>query len=231
MKLSVIIPVYNENKNIIKVIEEVNAVDIKKEIIVIDDGSNDGTQEILRNLNTNNIIKVFHDKNRGKGAAIKTGLEYVTGNIVIIQDADFEYNPQEYSLLIQPILDGKAQIVYGSRFYFPVKHNKSNYHFYYHFLLGVKFLNFLTYLLYGTKITDEATCYKVFRTDVIKNIDLKCEGFDFCPEITAKLCKKGYTIHEVPISYSGRTFEEGKKINWKDGLRAIYILLKYRFLD
>lgn len=231
MKLSVIIPVYNENKNIIKVIEEVSAVDIKKEIIVIDDGSNDGTQETLSNLNTNNIIKVFHEKNRGKGAAIRTGLKYVTGNIVIIQDADFEYNPQEYSLLIQPILDGKTQIVYGSRFYFPLKDKKSNYHFYYHFLLGVKFLNFLTYLLYGAKITDEATCYKVFRTEVIKNINLKCEGFEFCPEITAKLCKKGYTLYEVPISYRGRTFEEGKKINWKDGLKAIYFLIKYRFVD
>ena len=231
MKLSVIIPVFNEKTTIKKVINIVNEVDITKEIIVVDDGSNDGTRETLAKLNSVGIKKLFHKKNRGKGAAIRTGLANVTGDIVIIQDADLEYDPQEYPQLIQPILDGKADVVYGSRFQNLSAHRDLPYHFYYTFYLGVKILNLLTYLLYGAKLTDEATCYKVFKAEVIKNINLKCERFEFCPEVTAKVCKKGYKIHEVPISYRGRRFDEGKKINWKDGLEAIYTLIKYRFVD
>lgn len=205
----------------------VNEIAINKEIIVVDDGSKDGTKEILHNLNTHNIKTVFHERNRGKGAAIRTGLKHVTGDIVIIQDADLEYDPKEYPRLIQPILEGKAQVVYGSRFLHPLTSKK----IYYHFVMGVKLLNVLTYLLYGAKITDEATGHKAFKTEVIKNIALKCERFEFCPEITAKVCKKGYTIYEVPISYRGRSFQEGKKIKWKDGIEAIYTLIKYRFID
>lgn len=227
MKLSVIIPVYNENTTIKKIINMVNEIAVNKEIIVVDDGSNDGTREILCNLNTHNIKTVFHESNRGKGAAIRTGLKYVTGDIVIIQDADLEYDPREYPQLIQPIIERKSQVVYGSRFLHPLTSKK----IYYPFVIGVKLLNLLTYLLYGAKITDEATCYKVFKTEVIKNIELNCERFEFCPEITAKVCKKGHTIYEVPISYKGRSFQEGKKINWKDGIGAIYTLIKYRFID
>ena len=227
MKLSVIIPVYNENTTIKKIINLVNEVDVKKEVIVVDDGSDDGTKEILRTIKMNSLKTVFHERNRGKGAAIRTGLKYVTGDIVIIQDADLEYDPQEYPKLIQPIVEGKAKVVYGSRFLRPLTSNN----IYYHFVLGVKLLNLLTYLLYGVKTTDEATCYKVFKTEVIKNIDLNCEGFEFCPEITAKVCKKGYKIYEVPIPYTGRHYQEGKKINWRDGVKAIYALIKYRFID
>ncbi|MHC5076586.1 MAG: glycosyltransferase family 2 protein [Planctomycetota bacterium] len=227
MKLSVIIPVYNENTTIKKIINMVNEVDVKKEVIVVDDGSDDGTKEILRNIKMNSLKTVFHERNRGKGAAIRTGLKYVTGDIVIIQDADLEYDPQEYPKLIQPIVEGKAKVVYGSRFLRPLTSPK----IYYHFVLGVKLLNLLTYLLYGVKTTDEATCYKVFRTEVIKNIELKCEGFEFCPEITAKICKKGYKIYEVPTPYTARYYQEGKKITWRDGVKAIYTLIKYRFID
>ncbi len=227
MKLSVIIPVFNENTTIKKIIELVSEVALNMEIIVVDDGSNDGTREILRNLTMDGFKAVFHERNRGKGAAIRTGLKYVTGDIVIIQDADLEYDPQEYPKLIQPIVEGKADVVYGSRFLQPLTSQK----IYYHFVLGVKLLNLLTYLLYGVKTTDEATCYKVFSTEVIKNIELKCEGFEFCPEITAKICKKGYKIYEVPTPYIARNYQEGKKINWKDGVKAIYTLIKYRFID
>ena len=231
MKLSVIIPVYNEKKSLINVIEQVNAVNIPKEIIVVDDGSHDGTRELLRDYAGSTVIKVFHEKNRGKGAAIRTGLEYVTGDIVIIQDADLEYDPFEYPHLIQPILDGTAEVVYGSRFLGAQDLEKDFFHIYFYFLIGVKFLNLLTYLLYQAKITDEATCYKVFKTDVLKSLNLKCERFEFCPEVTAKLLKKGHAIHEVPISYKGRHFDDGKKITWKDGIEAIYTLIKYRFMD
>jgi len=231
MKLSVIIPVYNENATIRKVLDTVNKVDIPKEIIIVDDGSDDGTRELIVGLSMDGTKKCFHSKNRGKGAAIRTGLEKVTGDIVIIQDADLEYDPREYHRLIRPILEGKAQVVYGSRLLGLPPWRKVRYHFYYPFAFGVKLLNLLTRLLYGTRITDEATCYKVFKTKVIRNIQLKCKRFEFCPEITAKLCKKGYRIHEVPISYMGRTFQEGKKINWQDGIQAIYTLIKYRFMD
>lgn len=240
MKLSVIVPVYNEKATIKKILQVVNDVDIDKEMIVVDDGSNDGTRETLANLSMDGIKKCFHKENRGKGAAIRTGLEKVTGDIVIIQDADLEYNPQEYHQLIRPILEGKAQVVYGSRLLGPSVPKNVSLHFYYAFFfgvkhyaffLGVKLLNLLTRLLYGVKITDEATCYKVFKTEVIRNIQLKCERFEFCPEVTAKLCKKGYRIHEVGISYMARAFREGKKISWKDGIEAIYTLVKYRFTD
>ena len=164
-------------------------------------------------------------KNQGKGSAIKEGLKYVIGDIVIIQDADLEYEPEDYHLLIKPIIDGRAKIVYGSR----IKGGgrKS----YWSFYLGGRLLSFLANLLYNAKITDEATCYKVFGADVLKKINLKCERFEFCPEVTAKVRKKGYEIYEVPIHYYPRSIEEGKKINWRDGLEAIWTLIKYKFVD
>ena len=240
MKLSVIIPVYNEKTTIRDVLNTVEELDISKEIIVVDDGSNDGTRETLVNLSVDGIKKCYHSRNRGKGAAIRTGLAKVTGDIVIIQDADLEYNPEDYHQLIQPILDGEAEVVYGSRFLHRSDHKGISLHFYYllsfgvrhyTFFLGVKMLNLLTRVLYGASLTDEATCYKVFKTDIIRDIELECERFEFCPEVTAKVCKKGYKIHEVPVSYVGRTFKEGKKISWKDGIEAIYTLIKYRFRD
>jgi glycosyltransferase involved in cell wall biosynthesis len=240
MKLSVIIPVYNENATIRKVLQMVDAVDIPKEIIVVDDGSTDGTRETLVDISMDGMKRCFHDKNRGKGAAIRTGLARATGDMVIIQDADLEYNPQEYPCLVGPIVEGSAQVVYGSRFLRPPGFKNHSLHFdyivnyglrHYTFFLGVKLLNWLTRVLYGAKLTDEATCYKVFRRDVIKSIDLKCQRFEFCPEVTAKVCKRGYKIHEVPISYVGRTAKEGKKIGWKDGIEAIHTLIKYRFTD
>ena len=233
MKLSIIIPVYNENKTINKLLRKVNSVKldfgIKKEVIVVDDGSIDGTKEILDKIKDNNIIKNYrflsHSENMGKGAAIKTGLVLATGDIILIQDADLEYNTNDYNKLIEPIITGKANIVYGSRNIGRVER------LYWSFYLGNLFLSWLANLLYGIKITDEATCYKVFKRDILEKISLKAKRFEFCPEVTAKVAKKGYQIFEVPISYEPRSMEEGKKIKWKDGFIAIWTLVKYRFVD
>ena len=235
MKLSIIIPIYNEEKTIKEILKHVLAVDIskynlKKEIIIVDDGSTDGTRKILAEIensgnNFNQIKIIYHSKNQGKGSAIRSGLKYTTGDIILIQDADLEYDPNDYYRLIRPILDGKARIVYGSRILGEGKKS------YWSFYLGGRFLSFLANLLYNARITDEPTCYKVFRSDVLKGINLKCERFEFCPEVTAKVRKKGYEIFEVPIHYNPRSLEEGKKINWKDGLEAIWTLLKYKFVD
>ncbi|HHT9125899.1 MAG TPA: glycosyltransferase family 2 protein [Candidatus Brocadiia bacterium] len=226
MKLSVIIPVYNEEHTIVEIINRVKAVNINKEIIVVDDCSTDGTREILKSLSvSNNQIKLyFHETNSGKGSAIRTALQHISGDIVIIQDADLEYDPQDYHNLIEPIINGKGLVVYGSRM---LSHNLSNYS-HLSFLLGGLFLSWLTNILYKANITDEPTCYKAFRTDVIKDLNLKCKKFEFCPEVTAKILKKGIKICEVPISYNPRKKQEGKKTNWKDGVHAIWTLLKYR---
>ena len=228
-KLSIIIPVYNEEKTIMNLIDLVEKVKIpiEKEIVIVDDFSKDNTREVLKKIKKNNIKVLYHDKNRGKGYAIRTGLKKVTGDIVIIQDADLEYDPNDYGKLIKPILDGKAEVVYGSRVLGRGKHEKS----YLTFYLGGRFLSILANLLYRTKITDEATCYKVFKTEIIKDINLKCERFEFCPEVTAKVAKKGIKIIELPIAYHPRSKKQGKKINWKDGLQAIWVLIKYRFKD
>ena len=231
LKLSVIIPVYNEEKTISKVIDKVYNTKLKnisKEIIVIDDCSKDGTRRILENLNKKSLIKLFHKENMGKGAAIRTGLENSTGDIILIQDADLEYNPGEYGKLLKPIVEGKAKVVYGSRLKSTVKNINKMYmlHFF-----GNIFLTLLTRILYQTRISDMETGYKVFTRDVIKNMALKSNRFDFEPEITAKIIKKGYKIHEVPISFKGRKFGEGKKITWIDGVKAAYYLIKYRFSD
>lgn len=247
MKLSIVMPVHNEKNTITEIIKRIEAVDIKKELIIVDDKSTDGTTEILRNRFSadKNIKLILKKRNKGKGFAIRSGLAHATGDIVIIQDADLEYDPRDYKKLIEPIKQNKASVVYGSRF---MHINKLVYmrrwlisklsnktcnmgHAYLSNFFGIQILNMLVRILYGVKITDEATCYKAFKIEVLKRVKLKSKRFEFCPEITAKVCKMGYGIHEVPISYHPRTIEHGKKLNWKDGIIAIIVLLKYRFTD
>ncbi|MCM8815550.1 MAG: glycosyltransferase family 2 protein [Candidatus Omnitrophica bacterium] len=226
MKLSIIVPVYNESATIEVVIERLLSIPLEKEIIVIDDGSTDNTRQVLKrilNEKKNYIKAIFQPENQGKGSAIRRGLLETTGDVIVIQDADLEYDPADFINLIKPIEEGKADVVYGSRVL--GKNPKSSLSFY----LGGRFLSFLTNLLYGTSITDEPTCYKMFRADLLKSIDLRCRGFEFCPEITAKIARKKIKIFELPISYKPRTRREGKKIRWKDGLIAIWTLIKYRF--
>ncbi|MEK7449089.1 MAG: glycosyltransferase family 2 protein [Planctomycetota bacterium] len=224
MKLSVIIPVYNEVKTIQPIIEKVKKVTLNKEIIIVDDCSTDGTKEILEKIKNNELKIIFQPRNMGKGTAIKTALAHVTGNIVIIQDADLEYDPQDYHSLIKPIINGKYDIVYGSRIL--KKENKfSDIRFYW----GGKFVTLIANLLYQTNLTDEATGYKVFKSSVLKNLNLQCKKFEFCPEVTAKISKKGLKIKELPISYYPRKVHQGKKLKAWDGLMAIWTLIKYKY--
>lgn len=236
MKLSIVIPVYNEAKTIGEIVSRVLKVQIPlgKEIIVIDDCSTDNSKSAIAALGED-VKKLFHDKNMGKGAAIRNGFRQATGDLIIIQDADLEYDPNEYPKLIEPIMNGKYQVVYGSRFSERIglkqiywQHRKFRpWHLFYY--LGNRFLSIVTGLLYGTPIKDMETGYKVFKSDVIKSLDLVSNRFEFEPEVTAKILKKGIKIFEVPISYHGREYSEGKKITWRDGLTAIKVLLKYRF--
>jgi glycosyltransferase involved in cell wall biosynthesis len=229
VKLSIIIPVYNERDTILEILRrvlEAPALGLTKEIIIVDDGSTDSTRDILRALDPDERIKVFyHAQNRGKGAAIRTGLSHATGDIILIQDADLEYDPRDYPALLQPIVERRAAVVYGSRFLGPRKAM-----FFWH-MLGNKFLTLITNILYDSILSDMETGYKAFRVDVIKNIPLRARRFEFEPEITAKVLKRGYRIYEVPISYTGREYHEGKKITWRDGFSALWTLLKYRFVD
>lgn len=226
MKLSVVIPVYNEQSTISEVIEKVRQVPVEKEIIVVDDGSTDGTGDKL-NIHADDPIITVHKSmvNFGKGAAVRIGFEYAQGDAVIIQDADLELDPNEYPQLLEPIIKGEADVVYGSRF-LNLKRKVKLIN-----LLANKFLVFLTNILYGAKLTDMETAYKVFRIDVVKSLKLRSMGFEFEPEVTAKVLRNGYKIVEVPITYHPRTVEEGKKIGWKDGIKAIYFLFKFRFGD
>ncbi len=230
-KLSIIIPAYNEEKTIQQLLAKVDAVDLTKykttmEIIIVDDGSKDKTVEKIRELKKPYTI-IQQEKNQGKGAAIRKGIEHATGDIILIQDADLEYDPNDYGKLIEPIITNKAKVVYGSRRLQKTNVQYSGLSFY----LGGHTMTFLTNLLYNTAITDEPTCYKVFAAEVIKNIPLQCKRFEFCPEITAKVLKRGIPIYEVPISYYPRSVKEGKKIRWKDGLEGIWTLIKYKFVD
>jgi len=222
MKLSIIIPAYNEIDTIAEVLERVRAEDFEKEIIITDDCSTDGTREYLRRQPDVNLIE--NPCNIGKGASIREAINCVTGDIVIIQDADLEYDPRDYAKMIEPILDGDADMVYGSRFI----NSRTNMRFANY--VANKIFAWLATLLYWTKITDEATCYKVFRADVIKSLNLRCKHFEFCPEVTARLLKRGYRYAEVPISYQARTYGQGKKIKWYDGIECIWTLIKYRFI-
>jgi glycosyltransferase involved in cell wall biosynthesis len=223
-----VIPVYNEAETIKEIVSRVQAVDLEKEIIIVDDGSTDGTRELLQEitLSQDNVRVLYHDRNQGKGAALRTGFEGATGDIVIIQDADLEYDPREYPVLLEPILDGRADIVYGSRFL----GGPHRVFFFWHYL-GNKFLTLLSNALTNLNLTDMETCYKVFRREVLNDIQLKSNRFGFEPEFTAKIAKKGFRIYETSISYSGRTYAEGKKIGWKDGVKAIFAILWFRFFD
>jgi len=234
MKLSIIIPVYNEVATVFAIIAKVKRVKLperlEKEIVVVDDGSNDRSAKVLEEISG---IKFFrHSKNKGKGAAIRTGLEKATGGIVLIQDADLEYDPNDYSKLISPILEGKSKVVYGTRLKtLPlVFFGKTKTPFAAHYL-GNRFLSFVTNLLYGGSLTDMETCYKVFRKKVVAKMKLESNRFEIEPEITAKILRAGHRILEVPIKTKPRGYDEGKKITWKDGFGAIWTLLKYKFVE
>ena len=220
--VSVIVPVYNEIAHVDELLQSIHASPVKKEIIIVDDGSTDGTREKLRAMPlSDDVTVVFHERNCGKGAAIRTALQYARGEYVLIQDSDLEYDPQDYPALLQPLEQKQANVVYGVRPDRPERGLR--------FFLGAKLLTHLTNLLYGAGIHDEATCYKVFRRSVISQISLQCQRFEFCPEITAKLCRTGEKIAEVAISYKPRSAGEGKKIRSSDGWVAIWTLFRYRF--
>ena len=236
MKLSVLIPVYNEVETLEEAIRRVRSVRLPKEIIAVDDGSTDGSRELLMRLSKEgkpekdplNDLKVFlQPYNQGKGAAIKSGLSHVTGEIVIIQDADLEYDPQDYMRLLEPILAGKADVVYGTRFYGGGPHRVL---FFWHYV-GNQILTLLSNIITNLNLSDMEVGYKVFRTEVLKNVDLKSKRFGFEPEITVKVAKRQCRVYEVPISYYGRTYAEGKKITWKDGIAAFYFLVRYWLKD
>lgn len=246
LKLSIIIPVYNEQKTLREILQRVREVElichiqrpsasgeeevrISREIIVIDDGSTDGTREILdewRQELPADMRIVYHDKNGGKGAALRTGFQHATGDILVIQDADLEYDPRDYVKLLEPILEGRTSVVYGSRFLGGPRSAMSLTH-----ELGNKGLTILTNLLYGTFLSDMETCYKCFTRKVIQDMSLRSRRFEIEPELTAKILKRGYDIFEVPIRYHGRAFHEGKKISWRDGFITVFTLLKYRFVS
>ncbi len=226
MKLSVVIPVYNEIETINEILKRVQSVPHDKEIIVVDDRSTDGTTELLSQISDNNITVLFHPVNRGKGSALRTGFERVTGDIVIIQDADLEYDPEEYGRLIGPILDGRADVVYGSRF----TGGPQRVLFFWHYV-GNKFLTLLSNMLTNVNLSDMETCYKVFRAHLLEKITIKSDRFGFEPEITAKFAKLKCRIYEIPISYSGRNYEEGKKITWTDGFAALFHIIRFRFFN
>jgi glycosyltransferase involved in cell wall biosynthesis len=224
--LSVVMPVYNERETIEGMIARVLAVPgIRIELIVVDDGSKDGTSEILRDLQARYRFKLFQKPNGGKGSALRLGFKEVTGDLVVIQDADTEYSPEEFPDLIELICQGRADVVYGSRFL-----GRHRVFLFTHYL-GNLFLTFLTNVLYNTMLTDMETCYKAMRVEVLRSFTLDSNGFGIEPELTAKIFKRGYRVYEVPITYDGRGYEEGKKITWRDGVVALWVLLKYRFTE
>jgi glycosyltransferase involved in cell wall biosynthesis len=246
LRLSIIMPVYNERATLEDIVQRVQAVDLtvnlnsgntgvlgpitlEREIVLVDDGSTDGTREILDQWRADpppNMQIIYHEHNLGKGAALRTGFQHATGDIMIVQDADLEYDPRDYVKLLEPLLEGRAPVVYGSRFLGGPRAAMSLSH-----TLGNQVLTIITNVLYGTSLSDMETCYKCFRRDVIDGINLRSRAFEIEPELTAKILKRGYVIFEVPISYNGRTFHEGKKIGWKDGFSAVRTLVRYRFVD
>jgi glycosyltransferase involved in cell wall biosynthesis len=239
MKLSVVMPVYNEIDTVAEILRRVRAVSLlvpigfgaqngdnvafDREIVVVDDGSTDGTREYLRTLDGEpGTVIVFHEQNQGKGAAVRTGLQRASGDVLLIQDADLEYDPRDYPALLQPIVEGRAKAVFGSRFRGPTRAM-----LFWH-MVGNRFLTLVTNILYDTTLSDMETCYKVFTREVAQQLHLHAKGWGFDPEITAQILKCGYRIYEVPISYTGRELTEGKKISWRDGFRVLWTLLKYR---
>jgi glycosyltransferase involved in cell wall biosynthesis len=239
-------PVYNERATLEEIVQRVQAVDLtmnadganvllpgpvtlEREIVIVDDGSTDGTRDILDQWRTSppaDVVIIYHEANSGKGAALRTGFQHATGDIIVIQDADLEYDPRDYLKLLEPLLEGRAPVVYGSRFLGGPRSAMSLSH-----TLGNQLLTITTNLLYGTSLSDMETCYKCFRRDVIHGMVLRSRAFEIEPELTAKILKRGYTIFEVPISYNGRSFHEGKKIGWRDGFSAVRTLFRYRFVD
>ena len=228
LTLSVVMPVYNEARTIAAVIERVlkAPVDLPREIIVVDDASTDGTRQLLENMSPGEIRLVFHDVNRGKGAAIRTGVAHATGDIVLVQDADLEYDPRDYPLLLEPILEGHADVVFGNRF-----HGGPHRVLYFWHYAANRGLTLLTNLLTGLNVTDMEVGYKVFRRDVLRRFTLTSDRFGFEPEVTVKVAKLGCRVFEVPIRYYGRTYQEGKKITWRDGVAALFHLVRFRFFD
>lgn len=226
MKLSIIIPAYNEESTIFELVKKVKNQEVQKidkEIIVVDDGSTDNTYKILKKIK--GIIVLKHERNMGKGKAIRTALKKVTGAITLIQDADLELDPSDYPLIIEPIIKNKYNVVYGSR----ILSNNTKHTFIYY--TGGRLVTAFANFLYGIKITDEPIGYKAFKTDLLKNLNLKCKRFEFCPEVTAKIAKRKIKIHEVPVKYNPRSVKEGKKLKIKDGIQAVWTLLKYKFKD
>ena len=240
MKLSVVMPVYNEINTIAEIVRRVRSVHLnvpagygarngsvvkfELELVIVDDESTDGTREVLRAMeNDPGTIILLHEQNQGKGGAVRTGLHHATGDVLVIQDADLEYDPRDYLALLQPIIEGRSKVVYGSRF----RGGPTKTMFFWH-MLGNRFLTLVTNVLYNTILSDMETGYKVFTRDVAEQLDLRASGWGFDPEITAQILKRGYRIYEVPISYTGREFEEGKKISWRDGLTVLWTLLRCR---
>ncbi|GAB4547905.1 MAG: glycosyltransferase family 2 protein [Anaerolineae bacterium] len=229
MKLSVIIPCYNERATLEAILQAVKAVELAHEIIIVDDGSTDGTRDLLAKIEQSNdpqVKIIYHTQNQGKGAAVRTGFAAATGDVMMIQDADLEYDPRDYPKLLKPIQEGKAKVVYGSRFLGGERKTM----FFWN-MVANKALTMMTNLLYNTILSDMETCYKVFSAEVVRGMRLRSRRFEFEPEITAKVLKRGYRIWEVPISYNGREWHEGKKIKWTDAPIAAWTLLRYRFTD
>ena len=227
MKLSIVIPVYNEKDTLDTLLTRVEAVDYEKEIVLVDDFSTDGTREVIESYkNKKGYTVLMHPQNQGKGAALRTGFSHASGDIIIVQDADLEYDPRDYGKLLEPILDGRADVVYGSRFL----GGPHRVLFFWHYI-GNMALTLFSNITTNLNLTDMETCYKVFTRQVLDSINLKCNRFGFEPEFTSKVAKKKFRIYEVPISYSGRDYSEGKKIGWKDGVAAIWFIIRFRISD